>query len=56
MKINDDYGTFGHSLNEIDITMDRYYASVPVEKQLLAKYITILGTLKANKKTLPPAI
>ena len=36
--------------------MDRYQLSIPVAKQLLEKNISITGTLKANRKALPPAM
>ena len=56
MKVVDGFKTFGHSLKGVNITMDRYYILIPVAKQLLQKNITILGTLKANRKALPPAM
>lgn len=56
MKVVDGFKTFGHLLKGVNITMDRYYISIPFAKQLLQKNITILGTLKANRKARPPAM
>lgn len=56
IKIADGYETFRRSLNGANITMDRYYTSILVAKQLLKKNITIHGTLTANKKALPSAM
>jgi len=37
-----------------NITMDNYYTSMPLADNLLEKGLTVIGTLKANKKEIPP--
>ena len=56
LKIITDYEKYGHSLKGVNISMDRYYTSIPVAHQLLQKNITILGTMKANRKEIPPVM
>jgi hypothetical protein len=36
--------------------MDNYYTSIPLAKQLLDKGISLIGTLRANRKGIPPEI
>lgn len=37
-----------------NITMDNYYTSVPLADDLSKKQLTVIGTLKANKREIPP--
>ena len=39
-----------------NISMDRLYTSIPIARWLLEKGITMIGTLKANRVGIPPAI
>ncbi len=37
-----------------NLTMDNFFTSVPLARNLLAKGLTLLGTLRANKPEIPP--
>ena len=47
------YREHGHSLEGTNISMDRYYISIPLAKGLYEKNITCVGKIKMNRKGLP---
>jgi hypothetical protein len=44
------------SLKGTNISMDRLYTSIELSEWLLSKKITVVGTIKSNRKGLPPTI
>ena len=56
MKRIEDYEQHGYSLKGTNISMDRYYTSIPQAEWLYDKNITYIGTLNSNRKGLPKEI
>ena len=50
------YEQHGYSLKGTNISMDRYYTSIPLAEWLYDKNITCIGTLNSNRKALPKEI
>ena len=50
------YEEHGYSLKGTNISMDRYYTSIPQAEWLYDKNITYIGTLNSNRKGLPKEI
>ena len=55
-QIVEDYEQHGYSLKGTNISMDRYYTSIPQAEWLYDKNITCIGTLNSNRKGLPKEI
>ena len=55
-QIVEDYEQHGYSLKGTNISMDRYYTSIPQAEWLYDKNITYIGTLNSNRKGLPKEI
>ena len=55
-QIVEDYEQHGYSLKGTNISMDRYYTSIPQAEWLHDKNITYIGTLNSNRKGLPKEI
>ena len=51
--IADGYERNGYFLSGTNISLDRYYTSIPLAKWLYAKNITCIGTIQMNWKGLP---
>ena len=52
-RIVEGYETSGFNLNGTNISMDRYYTSIPIAKWLYEKKITYIATINSNRKGLP---
>ena len=50
------YEQHGYSLKGTNISMDRYYTSIPLAEWLYDKNITCIGTLNSSRKGLPKEI
>ena len=50
------YEQHGYSLKGTNISMDRYYISIPLTEWLYYIIITCIGTLNSNRKGLPKKI
>ena len=37
-----------------NVTCDKFFTSIPLAKSMLQKKLTLLGTIRANKRELPP--
>ena len=55
-RIVEGYEQHGYSLKGTNISMDRYYTSIPLAEWLYDKNITYIGTLNSNRKGLPKEI
>ena len=55
-RIVEGYEQHGYSLKGTNISMDRYYTSIPQAEWLHDKNITYIGTLNSNRKGLPKEI
>ena len=55
-RIVEGYEQHGYSLKGTNISMDRYYTSIPQAEWLYDKNITYIGTLNSNRKGLPKEI
>ena len=55
-RIVEGYEQHGYSLKGTNISMDRYYTSIPQAEWLYDKNITCIGTLNSNRKGLPKEI
>ena len=55
-RIVEGYEEHGYSLKGTNISMDRYYTSIPQAEWLYDKNITYIGTLNSNRKGLPKEI
>ena len=55
-RIVEGYEQHGYSLKGTNISMDRYYTSIPLAEWLYDKNITCIGTLNSNRKGLPKEI
>ena len=55
-RIVEGYEQHGYSLKGTNISMDRYYTSIPLAEWLYDKNITCIGTLNSNQKGLPKEI
>ena len=50
------YEIHGYLLKGANISIDRYYTSIPLSEWLYRKNITCIGTLNSNRKELPKEI
>ena len=55
-RIVEGYKQNNYPLRVFNISMDRYYTSIPLAKRLYSKHITCVGTLQTNRKGLPKEI
>ena len=55
-QIDEGYDQHGYSLKGTNISMDRYYTSIPLAEWLYNKNISCTGTLNSNRKGLPKEI
>ena len=55
-QIVEGYEQHGYSLKGTNISMDRYYTSIPLAEWLYDKNITCIGTLNSNRKGMPKEI
>ena len=55
-RIVEGYEQHGYSLKGTNISMNRYYTSIPLAEWLYDKNITCIGTLNSNRKALPKEI
>ena len=52
-RIIEGYERFGHKLRGTNISVDRYYTSIPIAEWLLQKKVTMIGTMKSIRKGIP---
>ena len=52
-RIVDRYERNGYSLRGTNISMNRYYTSIPLDKWLYTKNVTCIGTIQIKWKGLP---
>ena len=52
-RIVEGYETNGFNLSGTNISMDRYYTSIPIAEWLYEKKITCIATMNSNRKGLP---
>ena len=52
-KIVVGYERFGYTLRGTNISMDRYYTSIPTAQWLFVKKITCIVTIQTNRKRIP---
>ena len=52
-RIVEGYETNGFNLSGTNISIDRYYTSIPMAEWLYEKKITCLATMNSNRKGLP---
>ena len=52
-RIVEGYETNGFNLSGTNISMDRYYTSIPITEWLYEKKITCIATINSNRKGLP---
>ena len=55
-RIVEGYEQHGYSLKGTNISMNRYYTSIPLAEWLYDKNISCIGTLNSNQKELPKEI
>ena len=55
-RIVEGYEQNGYPLRGSNISMNRYYTSIPLAKCLYSNHITCIGTIQTNRKGLPKEI